>query len=244
MIEELVRLIEDSEPIVALTGAGMSVECGIAPFRGEGGLWDKFDPEEYAQATAFRNDPLKSWELFKLQIEEVFRAEPHAGYDILVDLEEIGLNSVITQNVDGLHLRAGSSDVIQLHGTLSTLRCDKCGYQQDTKDHIDEILENQVPKCNCGSYLRPDVVLFGEPLPFDTIDRALKSSKDCVLMLVIGTSSVVYPAASLPVLARNEGATVVEINPSRTALTGHIAHITVHRGALETLTLLKDMLNS
>ncbi len=241
MIEELVRLIENSDSIVALTGAGMSVECGIAPFRGEGGLWEKFNPEEYAHIRSYRNDPSKSWELFKLQIEEVTDAEPHAGYDVLVDLEEYGLDSVITQNVDGLHMRAGSKDVIELHGTLSKLKCD-CGYKEDTSEYLDEILENKVPKCNCGSYLRPDVVMFGEPLPAHAVERALELSRNCGLMLVLGTSSVVYPAASLPVIAREHGAKIVEINPSRTTLTGTTAHLSVNGTALNVLKGMTELL--
>ncbi|MFO8109406.1 MAG: Sir2 family NAD-dependent protein deacetylase [Thermoplasmata archaeon] len=165
MIRELADAVREADNIVALTGAGMSVESDIAPFRGKGGLWEKFDPEEYAHIESFRMNPLRSWELFKLQIQEIVDAEPHPGYHALVELESHGLRSIITQNIDGLHSKAGSQEVIELHGTLFKLRCGDCGGKRDTSDHLSSIKKGKVPCCECGAYLRPDVVMFGEPLP-------------------------------------------------------------------------------
>ncbi len=240
--DKVIETVRNAQNIVALTGAGMSVESGIAPFRGKGGLWERFDPEKYAHIDAFRKDPQKSWELFRLQIEEVTHAVPHTGYHALVTLERYGLKSVITQNVDGLHKKTGSRDVVELHGTLSKLRCDDCSSRKDTLEYMDQIYNNTVPKCPCGAYFRPDVVMFGEPLPTEAMQRALELCCESDLVLVIGTSSIVYPAASLPDIARNSGAVIVEINTSKTAITGHTAHHTIYGGAETVLTRLADEL--
>ncbi len=223
-MEKVVEAVRRAESIVVSTGAGMSVESGIAPFRGENGLWSKFDPHEMASVTAFRSDPEKCWTLFKLQIEECFYAEPHQGYSAVVALEEHGLDAVITQNVDGLHQKAGSEKVLELHGTLNDLLCDSCGNQKKTEDLVDEILEKKIPRCECGTVMRPDVVLFGEPLPQRTLRRAWSAVENCSLLINIGTSAVVQPAASLPLTAKRSGAVIVEGNVEKTPLTPSMDH--------------------
>lgn len=219
----VVERISDAEYIVALTGAGMSVESGIAPFRGEGGLWKKYDPNKYAHIRAFRNDPERCWELFKLQIEEIFDAEPHEGHYALSTLEEHGLHSVITQNIDGLHQQAGNSDVIEVHGSLYRLKCTDCREKKESSNFLDEIREGGIPHCDCGGMYRPDVVMFGESLPSGALDKAWRDCERCDLMLVIGTSAVVQPAASFPIRAKNHGADIIELNLETTPLTDNIS---------------------
>ncbi len=220
------EIIEDSREagkITAFTGAGMSVESGIAPFRGEDGLWNEFDPQEVASASAFAEEPKRCWKLFKLQIEESFNSEPHQGHYSLVELEEHGLNSVITQNIDGLHQKAGSSHVLELHGSLDRLVCQSCKSSFKTENFLDKIKEGQIPRCECGEVLKPDVVLFGEPLPRDVLQQARKEVEDCDLLLLLGTSAVVEPAASMPAVAKRFGAKVIEINLEKTPLTNDVS---------------------
>ncbi len=223
-MDEIVEEIREADNIVALTGAGMSVESGIAPFRGENGLWNEFDPQEYATLSAFRSDPERSWELFKLQIEESLPADPHEGHQSLVELEEHGLNSVVTQNVDGLHQKAGNKTVLELHGTLAELVCHSCKERTETEEYLNEVLEGDIPHCDCGSILRPDVVLFGEPLPRKVLRSSQREAEETDLLISIGTSAVVQPAASIPTLAERTGSVLLEINPERTPLTPRVDH--------------------
>ncbi|MGM0510895.1 MAG: SIR2 family NAD-dependent protein deacylase [Thermoplasmatota archaeon] len=218
-MEPTVDAVKKAEKIAVLTGAGMSVESGVAPFRGDGGLWEKFDPNEYAHIGAFNRDPEKCWELFKMQIEEISEADPNEGHEALVSLESQGVETVITQNVDGLHSEARSSEVVELHGSLSRLRCPSCSEVYETEEKKDIIYDGEIPLCNCGEMTRPDVVMFGEMLPMDAVDRARELSREADLMMVVGTSAVVQPAASLPILAKRNGADLIEINIERTPLT-------------------------
>ena len=234
-LDKVCRLIEDSDHISALTGAGMSVESGVAPFRGEDGLWKEFDPEKYAHVSSYERDPERSWKLFKLQIQETFDSEPHQGYRALVELEEHGLKSIITQNIDGLHQRAGSEHVIELHGTLSRLICEDCQMEYRTEEFMEEIEEDTTPKCECGNILRPDVVLFGEELDPADIESAITTVHESDLVLVVGTSSIVQPAASLPAIAKNSEATVVEINLEKTPITDNISDLFIKGRAGEVL---------
>lgn len=234
-ISKVCTFIEDSDSISVLTGAGMAVESGVAPFRGEDGLWEDFDPAKYAHIRSYRRDPERSWELFKLQIEETSKADPHEGYFSLVELEENGLTSVITQNIDGLHQRAGSDNVIELHGTLSKLICESCGNKYDTEEFLEDINEGKIPGCECGDILRPDVVLFGEQLDPTDVDSAITNVQECDLLMVIGTSSIVQPAASLPGMAKNYGAEVVEINLEETPITDDVTDIFLEGKAGEVL---------
>lgn len=232
--QELLQHTRDADKIIALTGAGLSVESGIAPFRGKGGLWETFDPEEYAHIRAFQADPSKSWELFRLQYSEISRAKPNAGHGALVELEAHGLEGVITQNIDGLH---GNSEVVELHGNISRSYCTVCDLQLETEELMDE---KKSIYCGCGGVVRPDVVLFGEPLSKDVLSRAFEMSSTCDLMLVIGTSAVVHPAASLPMIARDAGATVVEINLAKTPLTGTVAQMSLFGSAGDILSSILE----
>ncbi|RJS70486.1 MAG: NAD-dependent deacylase [Candidatus Syntrophoarchaeum sp. WYZ-LMO15] len=228
LIEDVASSILSSKHTVALTGAGISVESGIAPFRGKGGLWERYDPEEYAHIATFMQNPARAWVLFKEMIEVIRRAKPNPAHLALARLEELGLLScIITQNVDNLHQSAGSRNVIEFHGNIINLSCIECGKKQRCSEvSLDEI----PPLCACGGVLRPDAVLFGEAIPFDALVSSRKEAEACDLMLVIGTSGIVQPAASMPLVAKDSGAKVVEINPEETPIT-FIADIFVKGGA-------------
>jgi NAD-dependent deacetylase len=222
---------------VALTGAGISVESHIPPFRGKGGIWEKFDPMEYAHIDAFMNDPVKVWNaLLKDMKEIVDQAEPNAGHLGLARLEALGkLKTVITQNVDGLHQRAGNTDVIEFHGNFAWHFCITC----KTRLKTGEVDLSQIPpRCPCGGIFRPEVVFFGEMIPTQALWRSRQVASSCDLMLVVGTSAVVQPAALMPVIARQAGAKVIEINPEATPLTGSISDYLIQGKAGETLSAL------
>jgi len=216
LIKKAAEGIRAARKVVALTGAGMSVESGIAPFRGVGGIWEKYNPEEYIHIDAFRSNPAKSWKLLKEMGEAILRARPNPGHLALAELEQMGhLSSIITQNIDGLHQEAGNTDVIEFHGNARRLVCTKCGRQFRAEDLR---LETLPPGCQCGGILKPEVVFFGELIPPGALQRAQQEAQSCDLMLVVGTSVVVYPAADIPKTAKWCGAEVVEINPQPTPL--------------------------
>ena len=208
--------------VAALTGAGISVESGIPPFRGKGGLWERFDPMEFAHIDALMRDPAKVWRVLVKEMKEMLdRAKPNDGHKGLVKLEARDkLKTIITQNIDGLHQAAGNSDVIEFHGSFAWQRCMDCNKKYETrKVDVSEI----PPRCECSGILRPDAVFYGEVIPDDAMWRSKQAATDCDLMLVIGTSAVVQPASMMPVIAKNKGAKIVEINPERTPLTHEIS---------------------
>ena len=202
---------------IALTGAGSSAESGIPTFRGAGGLWRTHRAEDLATPQAFARDPKLVWEWYAWRRSLVARAEPHAGHHALAAYERSGgLAAVVTQNVDGLHQRAGNRRVLELHGTLWTVRCSRCSEERD--ERALEFAELP-PRCaSCGGAERPGVVWFGESLPEDTFLEAANLIATCDALLVIGTSSVVHPAAGLARLADRSRAIVIEINPDDTPL--------------------------
>jgi NAD-dependent deacetylase len=240
LIERAANDILKAKKVVALTGAGMSVESGIPPFRGKGGIWEKYDPEEYANISTFMRNPGKSWILLKEMLKEIKKAKPNPGHLGLAELERMGhLDCIITQNVDGLHHVAGNTDVIEFHGNNRLLVCLDCG----KKYSVDEISLDEIPpQCtNCGgNRVKPDAVFFGEPIPIDALQRSYEESKRCQVMLVIGTSAVVYPAASMPEVAKRSGATVIEINPERTSFTHTISDYLIKGKAGEVMPLIVD----
>lgn len=219
LIHKTARLIAEARHIVALTGAGISVESGIPPFRGPGGLWEKFDPMEVGHIQSFMRDPEKVWRLLISEMREVLAAaRPNPAHLGLARLEAMGiLKTVITQNVDGLHQMAGSRDVVEFHGNFAWLQCLNCGGRVRT---VDVDLSRMPPRCECGGIFRPECVFFGEMIPPADLDRSQIASSTCDLMLVVGCSAVVQPAAYMPVIARQSGAAVIEINPEPTPLTG------------------------
>jgi len=221
-VERAVKDLKPSRSTVALTGAGCSVESGIPPFRGKGGVWEKIDPMEFAHIDNFIAHPVRVWEVLIKGMKDVLDvAIPNAGHAGLVRLEEMGiLTTVITQNVDGLHQMAGNRDVIEFHGNFAWQRCMDCGDSVETRQ-VD--MSELPPKCRCGGIYRPDCVFFGEAIPQSALFRAQTAAAGCDVMLVVGTSAVVQPAAYMPVIAKQNGATVIEINPEATPLTANIS---------------------
>jgi len=218
LISKAAHDIAVSRKIVALTGAGISVESGIPPFRGKGGVWEKFDPMEYAHIDAFMRDPEKVWRTLIGEMKSTLdTARPNDAHLGLARLETLGhLQTIITQNVDGLHQMAGNSDVIEFHGSFAVMECLECRREIDTADVT---LEEMPPKCACGGILRPACIFFGELIPPQHLTRSQAVAARCDLMLVVGTSAVVQPAAFMPVIAKQSGAIVIEINRESTPLT-------------------------
>lgn len=197
---------------VALTGAGISAESGIPTFRSKDGLWGKYDPTVYASIDVFRKDPSKYWQVRGDFIRDYELYAPNTAHRVLAELENLGLvRLVITQNIDGLHRKAGSRRVVEIHGSLREIICQRC----DRTYLAPNIPEGNPPHCACGGVLKPNTVLFGEQLPTEALEAAIRESSRCRVMLVIGTSAVVYPAAHLPVVAKQHGAKIVEINIER-----------------------------
>ncbi len=223
LIQQAANVIAKSKHIAALTGAGISAESGIPPFRGPGGLWEKYDPEEYATIDVFHTNPEKAWILLKELGDTVAKSQPNDGHRALAEMEDIGkLSSIITQNIDGLHQKAGSKKVIEFHGSYKTMICTSC---QKSIESDNVMLDVIPPKCECEGILKPDVVLFGEPIPPDAIREAFQESSLCDVLLVIGTSAIVMPASQIPLIAKQNGATIIEINRERTILTSSISDI-------------------
>jgi NAD-dependent deacetylase len=222
LIQRAAKDILHSKKTIAFTGAGISVESGIPDFRGAQGLWQKYDPEEYAHIDAFYANPDKVWLMIKDMFSLIMAAKPNPAHMGLAELERMGLlSSVITQNVDGLHQAAGNTNVIEFHGTHRTLSCLKCSTKIEGTSLT---LEDLPPRCSrCSSLLKPDVVFFGEPIPWEAQIMSFKESKSCKAVLVIGTSAVVYPAATIPITAKERGAIVIEINTEPTPLTNQIS---------------------
>jgi NAD-dependent deacetylase len=220
-------------PVAVLTGAGISAESGVPTFRGEGGVWRDFRPEELATPQAFRRDPALVWEWYDWRRGLIAECEPNAAHETLAAMEAaLSDVTIVTQNVDGLHQAAGSEDVLELHGNIWRVRCTGCG--RLTEDHRVP-LPDLPPRCSaCGALLRPDVVWFGESLPAGVLDAAWEAAARCGMMLVIGTSAVVQPAASLPMVALRQGARLVEVNPAETPLSAH-AHEVLRAPAAEAL---------
>jgi len=222
LIQRAAQDILHSKKTIAFTGAGISVESGIPAFRGAQGLWERYDPEDYAHIDAFRSNPDRVWLMLKEMFFLVMTARPNPAHQGLAELEKMGLlSSVITQNVDGLHQAAGSRNVIEFHGSHRTLSCLKCSSKVDGTQLRVEDLPARCPRCS--SLLKPDVVFFGEPIPWDAQSRSLLASRSCKMVLVIGTSAIVYPAAMIPTEAKAGGATVVEVNREPTPMTDDIS---------------------
>lgn len=223
---------------VALTGAGISVDSGIPDFRSPGGLWDRFDPMEYATIDAFVAHPERVW----LMVQEFDRllqqARPNPGHLALARLEQHGLiDGLVTQNVDNLHQLAGSKTVVEFHGNGSRLRCPGC-------DGLTEAARarelGMPPRCpGCGAVLKPDVVFFGEMIPEEAMKRSMELLRDCKVMLVVGTSATVAPASLIPMVAKQHGAFLVEFNLGPTEVTA-ACDVAVHASSSESLPLLAD----
>jgi len=229
VIREVAEVLANSVYAVALTGAGVSTESGIPDFRGPSGIWTR-DPEAERRAyevyDKFLRNPVEYWmESVKSPIRDAIeRAEPNLSHYALAELEKMGiLKCIITQNIDNLHQKSGSQNVIDFHGNISKLRCLRCGrrYPRDTFDIPRILEEGEIPVCECKYPLKSDVVYFNEPIPQDVYTRSVEEVVKCDVMIVAGTSAVVYPSAQLPRLAKNKQtpASVIEINAEPTPLT-------------------------
>ena len=200
--------------IVFVTGAGISQESGIPTFRGKEGLWRKYDPMKLATIDAFYDDPKLVWEWYEDRRKNILAAKPNPGHKAISDLEKFKEVIVLTQNIDGLHQRAGSTKVLELHGSIIRIKCTVCDFQDEIKTSFDTL----PPKCKCGNILRPDVVWFGEPLPQDVWQEAINHANSCDVMIVSGTSLVVSPANTLPLYAQQNNAVIIEVNPDETLM--------------------------
>jgi NAD-dependent deacetylase len=236
-LSQAARRLREAKRVIALTGAGVSAESGVPTFRGPGGLWRQYRPEDLATPEAFTRDPRLVWEWYAWRRDCIARLTPNAAHVALAALENRFADFLLaTQNVDGLHAAAGSLRMVELHGSLWRVRCLRCG---DSSDDRRIPLPQIPPFCACGGLLRPSVVWFGEPLPEEALSAALAAASAADFALVVGTSSTVYPAAAIPQLARSAGAFVVEINMEPTPLSP-IAHVSLYGAAAKWLQRLTE----
>jgi NAD-dependent deacetylase len=220
-IEAIARQLKNSRYIVAFTGAGISAESGIPTYRGEGGLWTKYDPSLYASIDHFRRNPSYYWNFFKeVRYPILKRVKPNQAHLALSEMEAKGnLKTVITQNIDGLHQEAGNSSVIELHGTTRTIVCVDCSKKYTLEEAFGKLEESIPPLCTeCRGILRPDVVFFGEMLNPQIMGQARAETETCDFLLAVGSSLVVYPAADIPVRAKRKGAKLAIVNKDSTPL--------------------------
>lgn len=235
MREEPIRAarerVQKASRIAVLTGAGMSAESGVPTFRdAQTGLWARFDPAQLASEEGFRADPPLVWRWYAWRREAVAKAEPNAGHIALAAAQDRYQRlAIITQNVDGLHRRAGSRDLVEIHGSITRTIClARCGFSTEDAARLPA---GEPPRCpDCGDWLRPGVVWFGEMLDPEDLHAAEAAAHECELLLVVGTSGLVHPAAGLPLLARRSGAEVIVINPAESELDG-VAHLVVRSTA-------------
>ncbi|HEU5065770.1 MAG TPA: NAD-dependent deacylase [Gaiellaceae bacterium] len=238
----LAELITSRQPTVVLTGAGISTESGIPDFRSPTGIWAEVDPMEYASLRAFRADPEKVWSFYAKRVDMLIGAEPNEGHRAIAELEQRGLvKAVITQNIDLLHSRAGSEDVVEVHGSIRTASCLDCGSvyplaapgkKVDTVGGAPRFAG--VPCCECGAVLKPDVVFFGELLPRAELDRAYELARSAALMLVVGSALEVFPVAELPLETLRSGGSLAIVNRGETPLDAR-AELKIDGSAGETL---------
>jgi len=214
----LLSALTKAQSVVAFTGAGISAESGVPTFRGTDGIWKKFKPEELANINAFMKNPELVWEWYAHRKKIIAGIEPNPGHYTLAKMEQTFAHfAVITQNIDNLHRRAGSKTVYELHGNIERNYCMKCGAVYPNEAVLNHV---GVPHCvECNGIIRPDVVWFGEMLPDDEWEKSVRAAASTDVLFSIGTSGVVYPAASIPLTAKQQGAYVVEINPEPTPLT-------------------------
>ena len=214
MFDIVTQKLIDSRKIVFVTGAGISQESGIPTFRGKDGHWRKYDPMKLASIDAFYDDPKLVWEWYEDRRKNILDAKPNEGHFAISKMEKYKDVVVLTQNIDGLHQRSGSTNVLELHGRIIRIKCTVCNFS----DNITENFELLPPKCECGNMLRPDVVWFGEALPQNVWKNAIKEASTCDVMIIAGTSLAVSPANTLPIYAKQNGSTLIEVNPEKTVM--------------------------
>ena len=239
--EQAAKLISNSRKTIAFTGAGVSVESGVPPFRGEGGLWNKYAPSSL-DIDFFLRNPKKSWKVIKEIFFDFFgKVKPNPAHTALAKMEEKGLlKAIVTQNIDNLHQEAGSKVVYEFHGNSQKLICLDCGKIYSVPDFN---LEELPPRCEkCAGLLKPDFIFFGEGIPLDASEKSVKAAKSCDVCLVIGSTGEVVPAAHIPWLAKSFGASIIEINPNESAFTRPITDIFIKEKAGAAMTKLIEEL--
>jgi len=244
MIDKAAQTILSSDYVVALVGAGMSVESGIPPFRGPGGLWTKYGEPDGASFERFLDDPKSWWEKYtkpqgymKDLVDTINSAKPNPAHYALTELEKMGmLKHTISQNVDNLHVRAGSKKLSEIHGNMFKLRCISC-HQQYELNEIDKTM--LPPHCPCGGLIKTDGVMFGEPIPPKVLDRCEEETYKCECMILLGTSGTIYPAAGFPTTAKYRGAKLIEVNPYETPFT-EICEVVLRAPAAECFPLIVE----
>jgi NAD-dependent deacetylase len=248
-INRVAKFINESRSTVALSGAGMSTESGIPDFRSpRTGLWTKIDPMEFATIDSFTSGSFDLGKIAELakgmgpELTKMLTAKPNKGHFALAELEKMGkLDCIITQNVDMLHTRAGSKNVIEIHGTMRTASCMSCGRKMSSGEMMRMVLKARAlpPNCDCGGIIKPDVVMFGEQLPPEALSRSMEYASRCDLMLAVGSSLVVYPVASLPSIAKRSGAKLVIVSIDPTSY-DKMADVVIHGKVGEILPQIVD----
>jgi NAD-dependent deacetylase len=241
----LAELIRGRQPCVVLTGAGVSTESGIPDFRSPGGLWARLDPLEYGSIEAFRRDPLKVWSFYRPRVAILTEAKPNPAHRALAELERLGfVRAVVTQNIDLLHERAGSREVVEVHGSIRTSTCPGCG-ERYPLERVVELLDGvDAPACPaCGAILKPDVVFFGELLPGASIDRAFELAREARLLLVVGSALEVHPVAGLPLETIGAGGELAIVNRGPTPFDGR-ASLRIGESAGEVLPAVVEALGA
>ncbi len=240
-LKDVVEILQMSRYTVALTGAGISVESGIPDFRGPKGIWKKLSPSEFVREN-FVNNPEKFWNLTLPFFEEVKKAKPNTAHLALARLEKMGyIKSIITQNIDNLHQEAGSKNVIEFHGNMKRFFCPKCGYKT-TIDNPRKL--KKIPKCPlCGNYLLPDIVFFGDEIDPNIIEKTTTELTMADVLVIIGTSAAVQPAAEIPYKFKEKGGTIIEINIKPTYLTKEVTDVFVPCDASTALEKLAETFN-
>ena len=234
----LIDRLKSARHVCVLTGAGISAESGVPTFRGENGIWKRYSPEELANFDAFLRNPELVWEWYGWRRSLISEVEPNPAHYALAEMEkQIEDFWLVTQNVDGLHWRAGNSRILELHGNIMRSLCLECGKHSD-EAHMESRVS--LPHCECGGLMRPDVVWFGEMLPEAILSKAVRVSEDCEVFLSIGTSAVIQPAASLPLMAKRHGAFVIEINRERTVISGEMDEVILGEAGSVLPALLKS----
>lgn len=209
LLDQAASLLRNAENVIALTGAGVSTESGIPDFRSRGGLWSRFDPMEYGTLGAFRRDPEKVWTMLS-ELLCIMDAKPNAGHEAMAGMERSGrLTGIITQNIDGLHQKAGSRAVVEFHGSLATFSCLSCGGALPLTEVLPMVLP---PRCRCGAILKPDVVFFDEAIPSQALAMTEKLVSKAEVLIVAGTSCQVAPASSIPRMVKQRGGIIIEVN--------------------------------
>lgn len=239
--EAFINRLEKANHIAVLTGAGISAESGIKTFRDPDGFWAKFNPAELASAEGFMSNPKLVAEWYKMRKDAVDNTEPNPGHYALAELEKYYRTvSIATQNVDRLHHRAGSTNIDELHGNIVTNRCFDCGEPFEGETLL--LLDGSLPKCPiCGGKIRPNVIWFGEMLPQDALASAEISARQCDIYFSAGTGAEVYPAGNLPIIAKQNGAFLVEVNPTRTVISDYCDEVISERSGIALPAIIEEI---